>query len=257
MNLSRIDTMLQEFATKGYQVLDPSEYKKLDSPMRLICSNGHNLTASLAEIRKASFQCEECNKERYGGEIQFLGSGEPRLVAIDGATENIGLSLYEGKNLICYRAVKIPSKYHLAKRLHIFREMIINLIIKEWKAEYIVVEDIQLQTGNPYAKASYYTAFKALAMLQGVVVETCVAYDIQYQLVSVNVWRSAFGLSGYKRREAKQKALDKVGILFNIKTKNDDVAEAILIGAWGADALKEALFTKNEVAERIPPKKLF
>ena len=87
------------------------------------------------------------------------------------------------------------------------------------------MEDIQYQNG--------VLTFKVLAMLLGVVQTCCAEHNIEFEVVSPNVWRKYAGTNGKNRREEKMLSIavvrDKYGI-----TVSDDVAEAILIGRYGA-----------------------
>ena len=55
-----------------------------------------------------------------------------------------------------------------------------EIVIKEWKPDYIVMEDIQYQHGA-------VLTYKVLAMLLGIIEELCTEHGIKYEVVSPNV----------------------------------------------------------------------
>ena len=70
-------------------------------------------------------------------------------------------------------------------------------------------------------------------MLLGVVQTACTAAKISFEVVSPNVWRKYAGTNGKNRQEEKILSVAAVHQKYGIKV-SDDVAEAILIGRYGA-----------------------
>ena len=241
--MTRIEKMLGELETLGYSVVDQAQYSTVNSVMDITCKQGHSLRGSLHDVRKVSFVCPECQKDKYGGQIGELENKKGvRIVSIDAATEDIGLALFEDARLVAYQFAQVDKKQTLVKRLSIIRKFIEDFVFGEWKADYLVLENIQFQqyktADKDYKNVSYYMAFKSLAMLQGVILEVAETNDKDYTLIPVNKWRSQFGISSSNRKTAKVQAIEKVKKLYDIDT-NDDVAEAILVGAWASDQIKE------------------
>lgn len=87
------------------------------------------------------------------------------------------------------------------------------------------MEDIQYQNG--------IITFKVLAMLLGVVQTICSDKNVPFEVVSPNVWRKYAGTNGKNRQEEKLLSIAAVKEKYNISV-SDDVAEAILIGRYGA-----------------------
>ena len=87
------------------------------------------------------------------------------------------------------------------------------------------MEDIQYQQNG-------ILTFKILAMLLGILQELCCENNIEFEVVSPNVWRKYAGTNGKNRREEKLLSVGKVKEKFSISV-SDDVAEAILIGMYG------------------------
>lgn len=95
------------------------------------------------------------------------------------------------------------------------------------------MEDIQYQSNG-------ILTFKVLAMLLGVIQTSCAEHNIPFEAVSPNVWRKYAGTNGANRREEKMLSVAMVKEKYNIKV-SDDVAEAILIGRYGAMMHKREL----------------
>lgn len=88
------------------------------------------------------------------------------------------------------------------------------------------MEDIQYQYGA-------VLTYKILAMLLGVIEVACNEANVKYEVVSPNVWRKYAGTAGKSRREEKMLSVAVVREKYGVKV-SDDVAEAILIGRYGA-----------------------
>lgn len=240
--MGRKDNMLKEFKELGYGVMDSTQYSTVQSVMDLLCEKGHSLRGSLHDVRKVSFVCGECQKEKYGGQIGQLEEKKGlRIVSIDAATENLGLALFEDARLIAYQLAQVGGKQTLIERLTTIRSFVEEFAFGTWDADYLVLENIQFQQykgKEGYKNVSYYMAFKSLAMLQGILLEVAQANGVEHTLIPVNKWRSQFGISSSNRTTAKKQAIDTVKRIYSIDT-NDDVAEAILMGAWASDQIRE------------------
>ena len=88
------------------------------------------------------------------------------------------------------------------------------------------MEDIQYQYGA-------VLTYKILAMLLGIIEVACNEANVKYEVVSPNVWRKYAGTAGKSRREEKMLSVAVVKEKYGVKV-TDDVAEAILIGRYGA-----------------------
>jgi len=111
-------------------------------------------------------------------------------------------------------------------RLVQIRKFVRDIVIKQWQPDYIVMEDIQYQYGA-------VLTYKILAMLLGILEVECTDAGIQYEVVSPNVWRKYAGTAGKTRLQEKQLSVGVVKEKYGVRV-NDDVAEAILIGRYGA-----------------------
>ena len=91
-------------------------------------------------------------------------------------------------------------------------------------------EDIQYQYGA-------VLTYKILAMLLGVIETLCTERGVPYEVVSPNVWRKYAGTCGKTRLQEKQLSVIMVKEKYGVRV-NDDTAEAILIGRYGAQMHK-------------------
>lgn len=223
------EAIAAEVAVKGYELVDASEYKNMDSEITLMCPKGHSFKTSLTNFRLASFECPECNKAiKFVNPTAVPQKNGYRVIAFDQATERFGLSVYDDGKLVFFNLYTFNG--YVAERLALIKNFVQNIVIKEWKPDYIVMEDIQYQYGN-------VLTYKILAMLLGVLETVCTEEKIEYEVVSPNVWRKYAGTCGKTRLQEKQMSVAVVKEKFGVRV-NDDVAEAILIGRYGAQMHK-------------------
>lgn len=215
----------EELKVKGYELISADGYQNLSSRIIIKCPKGHLIETCLSDFRKPSFTCPVCDKD-----INFINpTAVPpkqgfRVIAFDQATENFGLSIFENEKLIFYKLYVFSGD--LKTRMVKIKRFIENIVISEWKPDYIVFEDIQMQQGG-------YLTFKVLAGLLGLIEAICGDKEVPYEVVSPNVWRKYAGTCGKTRQEEKKLSIAVVKEKYGV-TVNDDVAEAILIGRYGA-----------------------
>lgn len=218
--------IVEEVAAKNFELVDDSDYKNLQSIITVKCKEkGHTIQTTLDKIRKPSFICPCCDNQSNFINPKSVPAKENkyRVIAFDQATEKFGLSIFDDGKLVFYQLYTFTGD--LVKRLVKIRQLINDVIIKCWCPDYIVCEDIQYQNG--------IITFKVLAQLLGIVEEVAAENNIPYEVVSPNVWRKYAGTCGKTRHEEKMLSMAVVKEKYNI-TVNDDVAEAILIGHYGA-----------------------
>lgn len=223
----------KEIAAKNYTLVDDSNYTNMNSFISIRCPEGHLIETTLADFRRASFTCPVCDKN-----ISFINpkvvpeKGKcHRIIAFDQATEKFGLSIFDNGKLTFYSLYTFTGD--VINRLVKIRKFINEIVIKEWKPDFIVMEDIQYQSNG-------LMTFKVLAMLLGIIQEICCAQGIDYEVVSPNVWRKYAGTAGKSRREEKMLSVAVVREKYDIKV-SDDVAEAILIGRYAATVHKKEI----------------
>lgn len=228
MAISR-DVVLETLAQKGFNCSNINEYKTLDTILHLSCAKGHQIDVNFRTARDSRFKCMVCEGKNSLGTLAF-GTKPPvkngkRIVAIDNATKNIGVSVFDNGKLVFHTAYEFNGE--MIDRMLMNKQFLEETIIKTWKPDLIVLEDIQSQKN--------VQVFKSLAMLLGSTVVTIKSYNIPYELVSSVKWRAHFMISG-ERIADKAQAIDKVWNMYNIIV-TDDVAEAILLGKYAVDSV--------------------
>jgi len=218
-----VDAIKAEVESKGYILVDASNYTNMNSLITIRCAKGHLIQTSIADFRLPSFTCPQCDKVDFVNPTAVPPKTGYRVIAFDQATENFGLSVFDDGKLQFFNLYNFVGKFN--DRLHQIKRFVENIVIKEWKPDFIVMEDIQYQYGA-------VLTFKILAMLLGVLEELCTEYGIEYEVVSPNVWRKYAGTCGKTRLQEKQLSVAVVKEKYGVKV-NNDVAEAILIGRYG------------------------
>ena len=220
-----------EIKALGYELVDDSGYTNMRSRIVIKCDQGHLIETCMLDIRHPSFICPSCDKN-----INFINPrGVPqktqntyRLIAFDQATENFGLSVFDDGELVFYGLYNFTGD--LLARLIKIRKFVDEIVIKEWKPDFVVIEDIQYQHN--------VLTFKVLGMLLGILQELLGSQEIPFECVAPTVWRKIAGTNGKNRNEEKRLSAAKVKEKYNISVSND-IAEAILIGYYGARAHKK------------------
>lgn len=222
-----------EIQKLGYELVDDSKYTSMQSRIVIRCPKGHLIETCLADFRRPSFTCPICDKD-----VDFINPKDVpakndayRVIAFDQATEKFGLSIFDNGELVFYRLFTFSGE--LVTRLSKIHKLVEEIIIPQWQPDYIVMEDIQYQSNG-------ILTFKVLAMLLGVIQTSCAEHNVPFEAVSPNVWRKYAGTNGANRREEKMLSVAMVKEKYNIKV-SDDVAEAILIGRYGAMMHKREL----------------
>ena len=228
LNKQEIEGILE---SKKLICLDISAYQNLDSLLSLKCVNGHKIDATMRTIRNSHFKCPECDGQssvsNKANNVIVPSKFGYRVVALDNATENVGVSIFDDDKLVFYHLYKYEGS--TLTRMVKNRQFLEDVIIKEWQPDLIVVEDIQYQNN--------ILTFKTLAMLLGSSLVSCASKQIKTETVMSKVWRAHFMLNGKGRIEEKKQAIDKVKLMYGIAV-NDDVAEAILLGKYAVDKLR-------------------
>lgn len=220
------EQILAEIHAAGYKLVDDSGYTSMQSRIIIECPKGHLIETCLADFRKPSFTCPVCDKS-----IDFINPNEVpakgdayRVIAFDQATERFGLSIFDNGELVFYRLFNFGGD--LTARLVKIKKLLDSVVLIAWKPDYVVMEDIQYQQNG-------ILTFKVLGMLLGIIQVCCAEKEIPFEVVSPNVWRKYAGTNGKNRREEKMLSVAAVRDKYHI-TVSDDVAEAILIGRYGA-----------------------
>lgn len=147
------------------------------------------------------------------------------ILALDQSSITSGYSIFCDNQLIESGTFTFNSTI-LSKRLLKIREQIKQLI-NSYCIEYVILEDIQLETKVPNNVKTY----KALAEVIGVITELLEELKIKYELVAPSSWRSQLNIKGNKRIEQKKNAQNYVLKVYK-KDVSEDESDAICIGAY-------------------------
>ena len=223
------NVVLETIGAKGFTCKNINDYKTLDTPLDIVCANGHEIKIPFRTIRDERFKCLMCEGVNSLG--TYIFSKEPpiksgkRIVSIDNATKHAGVAVFDNGKLVHYELATFEGE--TIDRLIANRDYIANTIIKKWQPDLVVLEDIQLQDN--------VQVFKFLAMLRGSTEIVLREHKINYETVLSAKWRSHFMISG-KRVAEKAQAIDKVMSMYGVVV-TDDIAEAILIGKYAVDVI--------------------
>ena len=220
-----------EVEAKGYTLVSVDGYENMSSIIAIQCSHGHTIEVSMADFRRASFECPLCNNGKFDNPVAVPAKQGYRVIGFDQATEKFGLSIWDDGKLVFFNLYTFTGALNV--RLVKIKHLLEDIIIPEWKPDYIVCEDIQYQYGA-------VLTYKVLAMLLGIIESTCTDKGIEYEVVSPNVWRKYAGTCGKTRTEEKLLSVATVKQKYQVNV-SDDVAEAILIGSYGAKVHKRDL----------------
>lgn len=103
-----------------------------------------------------------------------------KILALDQASRQSGYSIFKDNELIKFGTIKLEDE-NVGARLVQLRQSI-KFLIAENQIDYVVFEDIQMQT----SVGNNVKTFKVLANVFGVILELCEELKIKYDIVSSN-----------------------------------------------------------------------
>lgn len=211
---------------KGFTPVDISAYKNLSSMIEVRCNAGHVFFTDMKSVRQDKFKCPSCvtNSTYSLNSTHSLPTKTGfRIIAIDQASQKIGISIYDDGKLVYYHFVEVTGVF--SARLQKVYKFLVEVIIKEWQPNYLVFEDIQYQDNA--------MTHKLLGMVLGVCVLAAEQYQIEHTEILNKVWQSEFNIAGAARVTQKANVMKRVKEYYNLDV-TDDVADAILMGQYAA-----------------------
>lgn len=206
----------------GINILNIYDYQNKDSILICeCCSHKHKYQDSVENLLKSNFECLECAYE-YMKNIQ---DEKPFFLSLDAATYVTGMSLFnkEGQ-LLGHKTFSIDKKKDYFTRIKELKEEVERIVVEN-DIQCVILEDIQYQQ-NP-------ALFKKLAMLQGVLRYTIIEnLNIELITAMADEWRAFNHISGSKRQEQKQAAIDRAKSIFHDDIPEDE-SESIFLGLYG------------------------
>ena len=214
-------------------VLISTNYKNLNTELEMKCPEGHTQFKTYGQWRKNPV-CEIC---LAGDPYKIKNNKLPaksidtyRILALDAATKITGYAVYDNDELVYYGVYKVNDTIETTERINQIKYWL-EAVLKEWKPDYVGVENIQLQTLGTHGAYQVET-YRVLANLQGVLMDTLFENNIPHTLVYSSEWRKYCGVSDGNGRENKKKqAQDKVALWYNKKCTQDE-ADAICLGKY-------------------------
>ena len=214
-------------------------YKNLNTELEMMCPQGHKQLQTYANWRKHMI-CQQC---MAGDPYKIKKNKVPikkidtvRILSLDAATNVTGYAIFDNNQLVSYGTYKTNSSKNATERINELKKWLCA-IIQEIEPDFIGLENIQLQNygGNSGYQVQTY---RALANLQGVLIDTIFEACIDYDLVYATQWRKYCDVGDGKGRENKKKqAQDKVKLWYQQDCTQDE-ADAICIGKYFCHILK-------------------
>lgn len=155
-----------------------------------------------------------------------------KILCLDQSTKLSGYSLwnFNKKSLLRYGCVKSDTneKNPLERMKNMYCE--IKKLIDIYKPDYVVLENTQFQQN--------FSTYAQLSQLQGVLFTILFERDINFCLVQPTKWKSYCGVKGKKRAEQKANTIQIIQQKYNLSKLTEDEADAIGMGLWAVNNLK-------------------
>lgn len=225
INLTSIQ---EDLSANGWKLLS-TEYKNLKTPITVCCPHGHEFETNYGEWRHYK-RCEECLAADPYRQHKTTQKEENayRILALDGATNVTGFSIYDGTQLIRYGTFTANGD-NITKRINDVK-LWVKSMVEKWQPDFVGIEHIQLQM-NTYNGAQQVEVYRKLANLQGVIFDILFEIKEPCGLVYPTEWRKFCGVGGKSRPEQKKNAQAKVKSWYNLDCTEDE-ADAICIGKY-------------------------
>lgn len=243
INIYSVQNHLSE---EGWELISES-YKNLTTELEMKCPQGHIQIKSYGDWRKHPI-CEKC---LAGDPYRVKQNKVPnkaidsyRILSLDAATRDTGYAIYDNNALVSYGVYKINSELDTEARINQAKHWL-EKAIEEWEPDIVGIENIQLQ--NLGSNGKYQVeVYRALANLQGVLIDTLYEKNIDHVLVYSTEWRKYCGINEGKGRENKKRqAQEKVELWYNKKCTQDE-ADAICLGKFLCNYVKSKNSTWGE-----------
>ena len=233
----KLSDIVLEAQQHNWEVIS-NTYTNLDTEMRFVCEEGHNVYLPYKKVR-GKWECPICRQNCYKNdniEIIPKKKGIQRVLGLDQATHISGFSIFDDKKLVLHGVLEVYEDNEIERDNHI-KQWLIS-IIESWSIDIVALEDIQLQQFNN--RDVGITTFKILARLQGILMECCYEMGVDYVLCPPATWRAHCKVKGRTKADKKKSMQLIVKELFDISVSNDE-ADAIGIGKYVAETKKKTM----------------
>lgn len=147
------------------------------------------------------------------------------ILSLDISTKSTGYAIFQENKLIAYGVIA-PTGNTITRIEKIADE--INLLMLEYHPDIIYAEEPE-----PAFVKNNIDVYRKLTFAHGAIAIVLNHYSKEMQLCSASHWRKQVGIKtgrGITRTQLKPVDVAKANELFNLNTKNDDLADAVLIG---------------------------
>ena len=241
-----IEDLKKEYSDEGW-VLLADKYENLSTIMECTCPKGHQNFMTYDKWRKYK-TCSICEQENLNSihlkeeQVMPKKPGTKRLIVFDQAVNTTGWAVFDDNALIQYGSFTSEGNSSEEKIAYVKNR--VRGMVQSWRADYIVLEDIQLQSfGDETINTIGVTTFKSLAWLQGVLINLFYEMGANYKLAHTGTWRKHCGIKGKSRADKKKSAQLLVEDFYGKKVTQDE-ADAICIGRYGLSLFKKVDFTE-------------
>lgn len=146
------------------------------------------------------------------------------ILSLDISTKSTGYAVFEDKKLIAYGVIAPPGE--VITRIEKIADEV-NLLMLEYNPDVIYTEETEPATQK------IIDVYRKLTFAHGAIAIVLNHYHKELQYCTASHWRKIVGIKtgpGIKRAQLKPLDVAKANELFNLNTKNDDLADAVLIG---------------------------
>lgn len=246
INIYSVTNHLNE---NGWKLISDT-YKNLNSELEMQCPKGHKQFQTYASWRKHML-CQQCMAgDPYKikkNKVPIKKIDTTRILALDAATTITGYAIYDDKVLVSYGTYKVDKQLSTEQRINDVKKWL-QAALEEWGPDFVGLENIQLQSfgSNNNFQVEIY---RALANLQGVLIDTLFEASIDHDLVYATQWRKYCDVGNGKGRENKKRqAQDKVKLWYGQDCTQDE-ADAICIGKYFCNLIKNSKSSWGEAID--------
>lgn len=163
------------------------------------------------------------------------------IIALDQSISKVGYSLWKGDKLAQFGTFEPTYEESVDYKINEINKWflnVINVVTNQTNTEYAIVvvfEDPVLQTriigSNKYFdnKANNVFVFKSLSKLLGVLINSCIELNIDYELITPSKWKEKIGVTSQIRNQQKLEEAIIIEEAFG-EFANEDEVDAVCIG---------------------------
>lgn len=146
------------------------------------------------------------------------------ILSLDISTRSTGYAVFQDRKLIAYGT--ITPKGEVITRIEKLADEV-NLLMLEYHPDIVYTEETEP------AKQRLIDTYRKLTFAHGAIAIVLNHYHKELKYCTSSHWRKIVGIktgAGIKREQLKPLDIAKANELFKLDTKNDDLADAVLIG---------------------------